>query len=74
MENRIKNLIAEHKSMIEDYDILIKAANERKSKFRNALTTEEAHSFSDACIDLKIASAQRQRTVQFVSDLECLLD
>lgn len=71
---KIQKLITEYKGKIGLCDFSIETIKESARQFRNALTSSEAHSYSELIVERKLVEAQRQAYVQFIADLDSLLD
>jgi hypothetical protein len=73
-EKQIKKLINEYTRQIEEYDMKINIVKEAESKLRGEnLDKSKIMDREDLREERGILNAQRQRTVQFVSDLQFMI-
>ena len=72
MKTRIEKLIADYESQIVEYDRKIEIVKAQESKLRDNFSKHELMDREDLREERNILNAQRQRTVQFISDLKYL--
>jgi hypothetical protein len=74
MKTEIKKLIADYEKQIKRYDYELSVIKERETEIRHNQDDTYANELDELFNTKQIKTAQRQRTVQFVVDLNFLLE
>ena len=72
MKNQIQDLIKDYQKQVKRYDYELNIIKQREIEIRDDQSDDYYNELDDLFDERQIKNAQRQRTVQFVSDLKSL--